>query len=195
MAEPVKNLPRMTTDEFVRWYDQQPEELRFELMDGLVYARRNRRIMQGERLIHAKLKARVANQFANQIREMKLPCDALSDGMAVRVGPETTFEPDALVRCGPKLPDHTLVLDEALIVVEVTSPSTERLDIGRKLLRYFRNPGIQHYIIVLAEATRGVIHHQRAESGVINTSTFETGILRLDPPGISLDIDELFAEA
>jgi Uma2 family endonuclease len=195
MAEAVKNLPLMTSDEFLRWYADQPDRLRFELMDGLVYPRRNPEIMQAERLIHARLKARVTLQFANQIRDRKLPCDALGNGMAVRVGPRTTFEPDALVRCGPPLPDNTLILDDVPIVVEVTSPSTERLDIGHKLLRYFRNPKISHYLVILSEREKGVIHYRRGASGEIIATPLESGTIALEPPGLTLDIDALFAEA
>jgi Uma2 family endonuclease len=194
MAEAVKNLPPMTSDEFLRWYANQPDKLRFELMDGIVYPRRNPEIMQAERLVHARLKARVTFQFANQIRDKKLPCDALGDGMAVRVGSRTTFEPDALVRCGPPLPDNTMILDDVQIVVEVTSPSTERLDIGHKLLRYFRNPKISHYIVVLSEREKGVIHYRRGASGEIIATPLESGIIPLEPPGLTLDIDALFAE-
>ncbi len=44
--------------------------------------------------------------------------------MAVRVDDSNVFEPDASVRCGPRLVgDVTLILDP-VIVVEVASPST-----------------------------------------------------------------------
>jgi Uma2 family endonuclease len=191
MAEPIKDLPRMTAAEFMAWYIAQPAGQRYELLDGTVYPRRNVASMQGERLVHGRIKTRIAVQFANQIREKGLPCDTLADGMAVRVGPETTFEPDALVRCGPDLPDDTVILDDAVVVVEVTSPSSHRLDVGSKLMRYFRNPAIRHYLIVVTEPQRGVVHHHRSQSGAIVTTTHESGVVVLDPPGLSLDVDEL----
>jgi Uma2 family endonuclease len=87
-----------------------------------------------------------------------------------------------------------MILDDVQIVVEVTSPSTERLDIGHKLLRYFRNPEISHYIVVLSERERGVIHYRRGASGEIIATPLESGIIPLEPPGLTLDIDALFAE-
>ena len=194
MAEPVKNLPSMTTEEFMRWYEAQPDGLHFELLDGVVYPRRNPAIMQAERLVHAELKARILTSFRNQITAERIACSALGDGMAVRVGPRTTFEPDVLVRAGPSLPRDTVIFEDATIVVEVTSPSTQRLDIGHKLIRYFRNPHIQHYVIIVTDDEAAVIHHRRTERGVIETKTFDGGLLPLDPPGLTLDVDALFAD-
>ena len=202
MAEPVKNLPSMTTDEFLRWYSEQPEGMRYELLDGVVYPRNHKAAiqggrpieMQGERVIHGRLKTRIVNRFSAGIESRKLPCEAFADGMAVRVGPSTTFEPDVVVRCGPKAPGDAIVFEDATIVVDVTSPSTKRLDTAQKLVRCFRNPTIVHYLIVVSESDRGIIHHRRDESGAIKTAIWETGLLNLDPPGLTLDIDALYAE-
>jgi len=194
MAEPVANLPLMTTDEFLLWYETQPDDLHFELLDGVVYPRRNPAIMQAERLIHAELKARVLTRFRNEIAAAKLDCSALGDGMAVRVGPRTTFEPDTLVRCGLPLPRNTIILDDVLIVVEVASPSTARIDVGPKLLRYFRNPQIRHYLMIVPEPAPVVVHHRKDDDGRITLMPSDQRIIRLDPPGLTLDVEALFAD-
>jgi hypothetical protein len=51
----------------------------------------------------------------------------LPDGMTVRVDETTAYEPDALVYCGTKL------APSAIVVVEVLSPSTRRIDTSDKL--------------------------------------------------------------
>lgn len=56
----------------------------------------------------------------------------------------TTYEPDALVRCGPPLPDDAVTLTEPVIVVEVLSPSTRANDAGAKLEDYVRLPSLRH---------------------------------------------------
>lgn len=183
MAEPVKDLPRMTTEEFLLWYDAQPEGARYELLDGIVYPRNHGATMQGERVIHGRLKTRIVHHFSNGIEANKLPCEAFADGMAVRVSPSTTLEPDVLVRCGAEPPPlDAIVLEDVTIVVEVTSPSTKRLDTSQKLVRYFRNPKVIHYLIVVAEGTHSVIHHRRSDAGVIETTLHEGGTITLDPP-------------
>lgn len=177
----------ITTAEFATWYAQQPDGERYELCSGVVYR------MQAERLAHARMKFRVAQQLASGVAAKRLPCETLGDGMAVRIDGDNQFEPDALVRCGPRLPDDTVVLDDPIIVVEVTSPSTQHLDVLMKFMRYFNNPRIVHYVIVMM-AERGIIHHRRADDGQIISRSHEAGVVHLDPPGLVLDVDELFRQ-
>jgi hypothetical protein len=47
------------------------------------------------------------------------------------------------------------------------------------------------YLIVLT-ARRGVIHHRRAPDGGIDTRIVSSGTIALDPPGITLDINEIY---
>lgn len=186
MAEPQIPQQPMTSDEFLDWYSRQPEGLRFELLDGKVYENR----MQGERITLAETKARISEQFRAQIRDRNVPCQGYGDGMAVRIDAKSNFEPDAMVRCGPRLPGETTVVDDPLIVVEVVSPSSERIDALTKLASYFNNPHIQHYLIVIPQK-RQVIHHRRGEPNIA-TRIAQKGSIQLDPPGLSLDLDALF---
>jgi Uma2 family endonuclease len=49
------------------------------------------------------------------------------------VNERTVYEPDALVRCGPRLPGDAIEATDAAIVVEVVSPSSWGIDRGAKL--------------------------------------------------------------
>ena len=111
--------------------------------------------------------------------------------MAVRVDEETVFEPDALVRCGEPLPGETVLILDPIIVVEVASPSTQRVDALHKLTRYFRNASIVHYLIVLP-GSRSICHHRRGADERIETAILTSGVLALDPPGLSLEVETLF---
>ena len=173
----------ITARAFVEWSERQKD--RNELLDGVVVA------MAAERLIHTQTKFAVANALARAIAEAKLPCEALVDGMAVHVEDTTVFEPDALVRCGEPLPRDTLMITDPIIVVEVVSPSTQRVDALLKLTRYFRNPAIVHYLIVMPDQ-RSVCHHRRGADDRIETAIHSAGRLDLDPPGIGVEIDALF---
>jgi Uma2 family endonuclease len=178
----------MSAEAFMAWYDARQDGERYELLDGLVQPND----MQGERLQHAETKARITDQFRAEIRSKKLPCQGLGDGMAVRVDDKTIFEPDALVRCGPKLPDETTIILDPMIVVEVVSPSSQRIDALTKLAHYFRNPHIIHYLIVIS-SPRQVIHHRRGEGTGIITSIHHAGVIEFAPPGLSLTIADIFA--
>jgi Uma2 family endonuclease len=118
----------------------------------------------------------------------------MPDGMSVRVDDETVHEPDALVYCGPEVPDGTIFIENPVIVVEVISPSSEGVDTGDKLVGYFRVPSVAHYLIV-HPLQRVVTHHARGSGDLIETRIRTGGELRLDPPGLSLAVADLLPAA
>ena len=187
MAQPLNTETRMSAEAFMAWADLQPKERRYELLDGSVFE------MQSERAIHGRAKGRIFTAFARQIAELGLSSETFTDGMAVRVDDDTIFQPDALLRCGQPLQDDTILVTDPMIVVEVTSPSTQRIDALQKLTRYFRNPAIVHYLMVIP-AKKTVFHHQRMASGQIVTRSFEQGDIRFDPPGVELDLAEVWGK-
>ena len=168
---------RMTTDEFIAWAMEQPEGQRYELEKGRVVT------MAPERSAHAKVKYRVARQLDDAIERAGLPCEIYPDGMAVRIDETTTYEPDALVRCGPEVPPDAVKITDPIIVVEVLSPSTRARDNSEKLIGYFSVPSIQHYLLVRTEDL-AIIHHSRNPDGTILTRIVHDGTLVLDPPGL-----------
>ena len=172
-------LPRMTSDAFIAWAMQQPEGKRYELARGEIVA------MAPERLSHALMKGQIYRKLAEAVETARLPCTVYPDGVAVVVDNETIYEPDTLVRCGEPLDGDGIKVLDAMIVVEVASPSTQALDAGAKLEDYFRIPTLRHYLIVRTK-TQTVIHHARDEAGVITTRIIRDGTVDLDPPGIVL---------
>jgi Uma2 family endonuclease len=109
---------------------------------------------------------------------------------AVRIDPETVYEPDCLVQCGHSLSDDAIETATPLVVVEILSPATRRHDVATKLVGYFRLSSLRHYLIVDADS-RMIIHHARDEAGIITTRIIHDGAVTLDPPGIV--IADLFA--
>jgi Uma2 family endonuclease len=177
---------RMTVDEFLAWAEGQ--EGRYELYHGVVYA------MAPERAQHAKVKFAVQTALANAIRKAGLPCHMLPDGMTVRVADDTAHEPDALVYCGEEVPGSVLEIPNPVIVVEVLSPSTRRIDAAAKFAGYFSLPSVMHYLIVDPEKPL-VIHHARGEGGTIASRILREGRLRLHPPGMGVAVAEMYGEA
>jgi Uma2 family endonuclease len=167
----------MTSDAFIAWAMEQPEGCRYELLAGRVVA------MAPERSAHALTKANVWRRLTEAIERDALLCIVYPDGMAVVIDETTTYEPDALVRCGPPVPPDTVKLTDPVIVVEVLSPSTRARDHGDKLIDYFRLPSVSHYLIVRTEDF-AIIHHARNPDGTILTRIVRDGVLRLDPPGL-----------
>jgi len=149
---------RMTVDEFLAWVEEEPG--RYELHHGMVHA------MSPENAGHAEKKAAVYTALVAGIRARGLPSYTLPDGMTVRIDETTAFEPDALVYCGPKLPSNAVVVPNPLIVVEVLSFSTRRINASAKLAGYFKLSSAAHYLIVDLNE-RLIIHHARSTGDTI----------------------------
>lgn len=172
-------LRQMTADEFLVWYDDQPEGARYELAAGQVIR------MASERAAHARTKLRIAELMSGAVRADGLRCEVFGDGMAVVIDDHTVYVPDASLRCGPPVPDDTVKFSDPVIVVEVVSPSSRSIDSNAKLAGYFRLPTVRHYLVVLTES-RTIIHHSREADGPILARIVREGSIRLDPPGILL---------
>ena len=136
----VLTKPRMTVDEYLDWAMDRPG--RYELFQGEVFA------MSPETVGHAQTKGNVYFALTAAVRERGLPCYVLPDGPTVRVDEHTAYEPDALVYCGEELPQTALEVPNPVVIVEVLSPSTRRIDVSVKLAGYFRLPSVAHYLIV-----------------------------------------------
>lgn len=75
------SLHRMTVDEFLVWAEGRPG--RHELVDGQPHA------MAPERVEHARAKFAAQTALAAAIARASLPCEALPDGVAIRVDVHT----------------------------------------------------------------------------------------------------------
>ncbi len=173
----------MNVDEYLAWAQGRPG--RYELYAGTVYA------MSPEGAGHAKVKFSVQTALAKGIRARGLPCHMLPDGMTIRVDTGTAYEPDALVYCGPEVESSALEISNPVIVVEVLSPSTRRIDTSAKVVGYFRLPSVAHYLIV--DPTEPLIlHHTRGTNDTILTHIVREGAIALDPPGLQLALADVY---
>jgi Uma2 family endonuclease len=173
----------MTVEEYLAWSESQ--EGRYELIDGVVYAQAS------ERAAHAEMKGLVFLALSKAIRDKGLQCRALVDGMGVRVGAKTVFEPDAMVYCGLRLRPDALLVENPVIVVEVISPTSGRNDNTRKLAGYFAVSSIRHYLVIDPD-DRLVVHHERREDGVVVSHILTDGRVTLDTAGLSFGFEELY---
>lgn len=185
MDTPVTATFAMNRAEFRDWAERQPRG-RYERVHGKVVP------MTPERAGHVLIKVAVAAALAQAVRDAGLVAQAFGDGMTVEVDDDTDFEPDALVNLGPSLHLDAVTAPNPVIVVEVLSPGTQSIDTGEKLAGYQRVASIQHYLIVSAWR-REVVHHRRAGDGFV-TSVIRSGVIALDPPGISVAVDAIYRD-
>jgi Uma2 family endonuclease len=173
----------MTADSFLAWSASQPKGRGYELSDGMVVE------LAAERARHGEVKGQIFQRLKNAIDAGLLPCQVFVGSMPVAIDERTIYEPDVLLRYGPRIAPETLAIVDPLLVCEVLSPSSRTRDVGEKLAGYFRIPSLRHYLVVDPDR-QTVIHHGRQDDGTILTRILADQPVRLDPPGIA--IAELF---
>jgi Uma2 family endonuclease len=177
-------IKRMTVPQFLAWAETQHKG-RYELFRGEIVA------MSPERVEHVRTKQQVFLALRAAIARAGVACEAYIDGLAIAIDNQTSYEPDALVNCGERPADGTMIAPKPVIAVEVLSPSTRNIDKSIKLAGYFRVPSLAHYLIVDLEQ-RHVLHYRRQTDATLMVTIVKEGTIECDPPGIVLEVASLF---
>ena len=171
----------MNADEYAAWVVGRPG--RYELRHGRVVR------LQAERNEHNRVKTRISAAFTSALEGHPSGCTSYGDGASVRIYDDVVYEPDATITCGTFVAD-SIFASEPTVVVEVVSPSSVRKDTDVKFEGYFHVPSIHHFLVVNTQ-TKKIVHHRREGDG-IRSGIYGLGTIRLDPPGIELDVDYVF---
>ena len=147
--------------------------------------------MAPETLKHHNVKVAVFDALRLAIKQGALPCEVLIDSLAVRISESKTFIPDVAVRCGAALNQQQREIPDPLIVVEILSPSTKNFDFSGKLQGYFQVPSVEHYVVIDPDKPLA-IHFTRANQSTLTAALASAGALKLDPPGVDLDLSAIF---
>jgi Uma2 family endonuclease len=181
-------LPKrqLTADEFQAWALKQPRDGhgKFELIDGYVV------MQEPERAVHAEVKGALFAAMRDAIKSAGRPCFAVVDEPQIRIHSKKVYQPDGLVYCGERVPPDVLV-NTPVIVWEVLSPGSVERDCGDKLEAYFTVPSLHHYLIV-DPARRAIIHHRRRQQDELLTRVRRSGTLKFFPPGLEVNVADVF---
>ncbi|MEO1231173.1 MAG: Uma2 family endonuclease [Myxococcota bacterium] len=163
---------------------------KFELVNGLVFA------MAGASDAHLALAAEMMTQLGMQLSRgpRRGQCVAFQSDARVRVLDEdfeTYRYPDIAVFCGERQRTGSSYVNP-VVLIEITSPSTERVDQRTKLHEYTRIPSLEAYLLVDPGARR-VTLHRRVAVASWREEDHVRGRVELPGTPAHVDIDELFA--
>ncbi len=113
-------------------------DTKHELIDGSVIA------MAGASKNHERLAGNIYGEFRNHLKGT--PCDTFSSDMKVKIG-TNFFYPDVMVVCDDTS-DNEYYIESPVIIVEVLSKSTRRVDETIKLMSYINMPSVQEYVLI-----------------------------------------------
>jgi len=117
---------------------EQLSDIKHEYIDGEVYA------MGGASRSHNIISSNVARILGNHLENT--PCTTFSSDMKVKAN-NCFFYPDVMVVCDEDKGDEYFT-EEPVIIVEVLSKSTRRLDKATKMAIYKTIPSLQEYVLI-----------------------------------------------
>jgi Uma2 family endonuclease len=172
---------RMTVDDYVRLEETSP--IRHEYVSGEVYA------MSGATARHNRI---AGNIFAHVLSvARRVPCDAFMSDMRLEAASDRYYYPDVMVVCTP-VGDSDVVARAPCVVLEVTSPSTARIDRGEKLDAYRQLATLRAYLIV-DHRRRRVERHWRDAAGKWQREDLVTeGRVPVPCLDVELTLDEIY---
>jgi Uma2 family endonuclease len=181
MNSALRKPTRMTFDEYLAFEDT--ATVRHELIDGMLFA------MSGGTDAHELI---TGNLFANIRTPLLGKCQVFQAGMKLKVEharESDGYYPDIIVSCDPADRDR-MFRKAPLLLIEVLSPSTERLDRGEKKLNYLQIPSLQEYVLVAQDKPKVEIMRRRTSWTVEELYPGET--LTLESVALSLPLADIY---
>ena len=176
--------PRMTREEFLSW--AQVQDVRYEF-DGFEPVS-----MTGGTVDHNQISQNI--QFALRARLRGSACRALGPDAGVATVGDTVRYPDALVTC-TKVPGTAHLVPGVVVVFEVLSPSSGRIDRIEKVREYRAVASIRRYVI-LESTSVGLTVFERLGAGdnwTASTLT-EDDVLQMEEIGVEVPVSELYQD-
>jgi Uma2 family endonuclease len=135
--------------------------VRHEYVSGEMFA------MTGGSLRHNVIAGNVYAALRSHL--INRPCQVFINDIRLRIEKANAYYyPDLLVSCAPpsKALDLTaLQVDDAVLVAEVLSSTTEATDRREKLIAYRTLPGLVEYVLISQDEARVEIHRRRGDIG------------------------------
>jgi Uma2 family endonuclease len=182
MASPLRVPEKLSPEAYLA--GENDGQQRHEFVDGVAYA------MSGGSDRHGDL----AGEFYSALRAARSSgCRAYIHDMKLRIvqGEETTFYyPDVMVSCDPA-DRASHFRDMPVLIVEVLSLSTERIDRTEKLRAYAGIPSLLEFI--LADPERPHVELRRRRTGWQPELYGASDTMRLESVALDLDVTGLYA--
>ncbi|MEO7092855.1 MAG: Uma2 family endonuclease [Polyangiales bacterium] len=170
-------------DEYLRLLAE--SSFKLEYCDGVIYA------MAGGTPSHAALAAAVIGILRQPLRGT---CTVFSSDLKIRVDATdlATF-PDVSVVCGAPVtsPKDDNAVTNPVLIVEVTSRSTEDYDRGDKLSHYKQLPSLRAVLFVSHRA-RSITVVERDGSAWSERELRGGEVVSLSYPSVTVSVDELY---
>lgn len=158
--------------------------VRHEYVDGQIFA------MAGASDRHNRLSINLTTKLDDKLGDG--PCEVFMSDMKVWVSESVFYYPDVVVACdGPGADEY--YRKQPRLIIEVSSPSTERTDRSEKLAAYKQVKSLKEYVIVSQDKVRiEVCRRARGDRWNWEVLTELSDELRLESVGLTLTLAEVY---
>lgn len=171
--------PRMSVEEFLAWENRQEERWEFDGFEP--------RAMVGGTSAHNVI---IGNLSFGLRQRLQGQCRVYTEGIKLRLA-ETIRYPDVMVVCTPVANDALCVTDP-VVVMEVLSSTTARIDRIEKNREYEAAPSIRRYILLEQDAIAAEVYTREDQHWLRSTLTGDD-ILAMPEIGVELPLAEAYA--
>ena len=171
---------RMSLDEFLDWEERQ--ELRYEY-DGV-----SAQAMTGGTVAHADLLSNLMGILS--ARQRGGPCRVYGQGLKVRTSTSVRY-PDVFVVCAPRSAKAT-VSPDPIVIFEILSPSTARIDLGAKNAEYQTLETLRRYVVLRQDTTFADVFFRDTEGEWTHEQIGVDGALNMPEIGVEVPLSELY---
>lgn len=156
--------------------------IKYEYVEGRVYA------MAGAHANHNTLCLNLGAEFRNHLKAEKKPCRAYMSDMKVRLNNGTKYYyPDVLVNC-PAITGY--FTENPLLLVEVLSDSTRRIDEHEKRLAYMQIASLEEYVLIAQDFVQ--IEVIRKNDGWRSSKYFLGDEVTFSSIGLTLLVEDIY---
>ncbi|MGZ5622272.1 MAG: Uma2 family endonuclease [Methylobacter sp.] len=156
-------------------------EIKHEYIEGYVYA------MADASRNHERIAGNVFGALGNFLKNK--PCEPFSSGLKIKAG-SRFFYPDVMVVCDEQN-QHDYYTDSPVIVVEVLSKASRRVDETTKRIAYQSIPSLQEYVLIEQDFVD--VEVCRKSEGWVSSHYFMGDSVLFDSIGLTLTVEEIYA--
>jgi Uma2 family endonuclease len=156
----------------------------YELVDGAVVA------VSPETVGHSLVNTRIGLALSQAIADRGAPLLVAIGGPTLKIAPRKGRKPDVVVFRADAVTMGDVVATAPVLVVEVISAASVRLDTVRKLAEYVTLPSLTTYLIVDPDDRLVTVHRRRPDG--IATSIHDGGVLDIADLGVAIDLGTIW---
>lgn len=179
---------RISVDDYL--LGEQQTDIKHEYLDGQVVA------MGGASDRHGLLTVSLASLLLPHAR--RKGCQLFVADMKLRLdhdGASYFYYPDLLLSCDPADRESPLYRRTPCLLVEVLSPSTERIDTREKLLAYRLLPSLREYLLLRQDSLQADLYQRAADGRWQHQRLTAPGdVLTLECLGAHVTLSEIYVD-